>query len=246
MKSNEQPLVRIRQIEGMPPRFADGELARLAAAYARVFAGDPWREVSRCADGFSPEPAGSWCDRCEEMRGEAYPLDTQMVTIAGELARPGATCFVLEDEQDNTMTGFSWSFCYEDIDEFIEQKYEGSGADYEQLRGDVRRILGRYGIGANNFYYLSETGIIDDPRYRGRGISKEFVRRRSDVATMQGLDIVQRTSIESPMYRTMKSAGFTQVMGANIGEPDVVNRSRVLFVKRYDADIRQEEKRDDG
>lgn len=232
MNNYEKPPVRIRQIEGIPPRFMGDELARLAATYATVFAGEPWREVSRCQDGFSPEPAGSQCMQCNETRSEAYPLESQMLAIAGELERPGAACFVLEDEQDEAIVGFSWSFCYQGVDEFIEQKYAGRGAGYEQLRSDVRRNLGRYGIGANAFYYLSETGIIDDPRYRGRGISKEFVRRRSGVAASLDLDIVQRTSIESPMYRTMKSSGFTQAMGINIGEADVVNPGRVLFVKK--------------
>lgn len=233
MKSIERPPVRIRQIEGTPPQFVGDELARLATTYANVFAGEPWREVSRCEDGFSPEPAGSRCEVCGEVRADAYPLEEQMQTITGELARPNAACFVLEDEQDQAFIGFSWGFCYENVDEFLAQKYEGSGREYEQLRDDACRVLGRYGIGAERFYYLSETGIIDDPRYRGRGISKEFVQRRVTVATGLGLDIVQRTSIESPMFRTMKSSGFTQVMGQNIGEPDSVNENRVLLVKKY-------------
>jgi len=57
MKNFERPPVRIRQIEGIPPQFAGNELARLATTYAEVFAGNPWREVSRCVDGFSSEPA---------------------------------------------------------------------------------------------------------------------------------------------------------------------------------------------
>lgn len=235
MRNFDQTPVCIRQIEGTPPRFVGSELARLATTYADVFAGEPWQEVSRCEDGFSSEPSGSRCDQCGEVRTDAYPLEPQMRTITSELERPGAACFVLENERDKTFAGFSWSFCYENIDEFIEQKYAGSGAAYEQLRGDVRRVLGRYGIGARSFYYLSETGIIDDPRYRGRGTSKAFVWRRMKVAAELGLDIVQRTSIESPMYRTMKATGFTQVMGENIGEPDVVNRSRVLFVKKAES-----------
>jgi len=156
----------------------------------------------------------------------------QMESIDKELARPNAACFVVEDEQDEAMVGFSWGFCYENVDELLAGKYDGEGMQYDRLRADVRQILGRYGIGTRAFYYLSETGIIDDPRYRGRGISKELVRRRQDVALSQGLDIVQRTSIDSPMYRTMLSSGFTQAMGANMGEPDIVNTSRVLFVKR--------------
>lgn len=231
MRNFEKPPVRIRQIEGAPPRFVGTELARLAATYAQVFAGDPWHEVSRCSDGFSAEPVGSLCESCSQPRIEAYPLDEQMTIIRDELSRPNAACFVIEDERNDAMVGFSWSFCYENADEFLMQKYEGETSEYEKLRSDVRRILGRYGIGAQPFYYLSETGILDDPRYRGRGISKELVRRRVEVAKEQGLDIVQRTSIKSPMYRTMTGAGFTQIMGKNIGEIDSINPDRVLFLK---------------
>lgn len=232
MKNFEKPPVRIRQIEGTLPQFTSNELARLAATYADVFAGNPWREVSRCKDGFSPESVGSHCEECGEMRSEAYPLVPQMEAISTELSRPGAVCFVVEDEQDDSMVGFSWGFAYKNVEELLAQKYDGTTAEYERLRDDVRRALGRYGIGARAFYYLSETGIIDDSRYRGRGISKELVQRRQSVAESQGLDIVQRTSIKSPMYRTMRSAGFTQVTGANLGEADVVNGDRVLFVKK--------------
>lgn len=231
MKNFEKPPVRIRQIEGMPPRFVGNELARLAATYAQVFAGDPWREVSRCSDGFSPEPVGSLCGNCNQTRDEAYPLIDQAAIIRDELLRPSAACFVVEDEQTDETVGFSWSFCYENVDEFLEQKYEGTTSEYEKLRSDVRRALGCYGIDAQPFYYLSETGILDDPRYRGRGISKELVRLRENVARAQGLPIVQRTSIESPMYRTMTGAGFTQIMGRNVSEVDMVNPDRVLFIK---------------
>lgn len=232
MKNFEKPPVRIRQIEGTPPQFRSNELARLATTYADVFAGNPWREVSRCKDGFSPESVGSQCEECGETRSEAYPLGPQMETISTELSRPSAACFVVEDEQDDSIVGFSWGFAYENIEELLAEKYDGTTAEYRQLQDDVRRTLGRYGIGARAFYYLSETGIIDDFRYRGRGISKELVRRRQDVAEGQGLNIVQRTSIQSPMFRTMRSAGFTQVMGENIGLPDVINADRVLFVKK--------------
>lgn len=239
MKNFEKPPVRIRQIEGTPPQFTGNELARLATTYAAVFAGNPWREVSRCRDGFSSEVVGSQCEDCAEVRSEAYPLVSQMETILAELTRPNAACFVVEDEEDDAIVGFSWSFAYQNVDELLAEKYDGATTQHDRLRGDVQRALGRYGIGARAFYYLSETGIIDDPRYRGRGISKELVQRRQDVAESRGLDIVQRTSIKSPMYRTMRSAGFTQVMGANMGEVDVVNNDRVLFVKKSEVGTRQ-------
>lgn len=232
MARYDKPPVQIRRIEGDPPQFANSELSRLATTYARVFAGDPWNEVSRCQDGFSPLPVGSPCDDCGDLRQEAYPNDTQVQVITGELQRPDAACFVLEDQQIDEIVGFSWGFSYQDTDEFIQQKYAGEGERYNVLRRAVRRLLGSYAIEARPFYYLSETGIVNDPRYRGRGISKEFVRLRSMVAADRGLDIIQRTSLNSPMYRTMQGAGFTQIMGENIDEPDVVNPRRVLFIRK--------------
>lgn len=228
------PSVSIRRIEGMPPQFAEGELARIALAYAEVFAGEPWKEVSKCEDGFSAEPVGSWCEECNAARSEAYPLEEQMETIAAELSRPGSACFVLEDDDSGEVVGFSWGFAYNNVDEFLEEKYKGEGAEYDQTRETVRRCLGSVAIGGGPFYYLSETGIKDDPRYRGRGFSKELNRRRMEVAFNElGLDVVQRTSSKSMMANTMRSAGLTQVMGADIGEPDMINPQRVLFAKKY-------------
>lgn len=237
MKNYEKPPIRIRQIEGNPPCFIGNELARIATAYARVFAGDPWNEVSRCQERFWPDPVGSQCDTCGEMRTEAYPLAEQIEVIAKEMQRPDAACFVLEDEQRDEIVGFSWGFAYENADAFIEDKYAGAGSEYEQLRNAVRRSLGRYAIGEQPFYYLSETGIVDSTCYRNRGISREFVRLRCEVADNLGLDIVQRTSSESYMYQTMQGAGFAQIMGANISEPDVVNPERVLFAKKVELGI---------
>lgn len=230
----ELPPVAIRQIEGC---LTELELEDVAVAYARVFAGKPWNEVSRCADGFSCEPAGSLCELCGESRSEAYPLEEQMKVIANELSRPGAACFVLEDERSNEIVGFSWGFCYENVDELIEQKYVGESAEYEQLRSDVRRVLSDYGLGDDPIYYLSETGIVDDPRYRGRGISKDFTRLRMELPIELGLDVVQRTSAESPMYRTMLGAGFTEVMGPRMDVSDVTDSQRVLFVKKVEEDV---------
>lgn len=237
LRSNEEgnlPEVNIRQIEGVPPCYTQDELARLAIAYAGVFAGEPWREVSRCQDGFSSEPAGSQCEDCGEVRDEAYPLDEQMVVIANELNRPEAVCFVLEDEASGEVAGFSWGYSYQSSDEFIEDKYSGTGDGSEQLRQDVRQILADNEIGDKPFYYFSETGIIDDPRYRRRGMSKEFVRLRKEFAEKMGLDIVQRTNRESWMFRTMQAAGFTQIMGEAVDRPDVVSPDRVLFAKKVD------------
>lgn len=233
MKTNELPPVSIRQIERAPEGVAPSELARIAVTYANVFAGPPWSEVSKCMDGFSPEPAGSQCEDCGEERGEAYPLFEQVNIIGDELSRPDAACFVVEDQTDGELVGFSWGFQYRNVDEFLEQKYSGDGEAYDRLRGDVRAALAEKAIRDQDFYYLSETGIIADDRYRGRGLSKQLTTMRAAVAQERGLDMVQRTSNASMMYRTMKSAGFTEVLGANVGTLDAVNPQRSLFVKKY-------------
>lgn len=232
MRNKEFPAVNIRQVERSDAGYARDELSRIAVTYAKVFAGSPWNEVSKCDEGFSSQPVGSECDSCGTSRMEAYPLSEQTQAIENELNRPDAACFVMEDVARNELVGFSWGFRYDNVEEFVAEKYSGEGLRYDRLRRDVTEALGGFAINSTPFYYLSETGIIDDVQYRGRGYSKQFVRLRTEIANDLGLDIVQRTSSESPMYRTMQGAGFEEVFGNNVGIPDAINPQRVLFLKK--------------
>ncbi len=235
----------IRRIEGEPPRFVGDELSRLAVTYADVFAGEPWKEVSRCQheDGFSDQPVGSLCDIHATVRTPAYPLDETVEHIKTESEKPDAAFYLLEG--DEGIAGFSWGYSYASIDEFLAAKYAGESAEMISTRAKVTQALASVGL-HGPFYYLSETGIL--PQYRGRHYSDQFIQRRLNFAHDRGLDVLQRTSRRSAMYNTAMTAGFTQIMGkrsvrnATRGLPntlsdefvhavDDINEDRVLFVK---------------
>ncbi len=236
----------IRRVEGEPPRFVGDELSRLAITYAEVFAGEPWREVSRCAyeDGFSDQPVGSICDEHGTIRTSAYPLDETIEYIRAESKMPDSAFYLLENSQD--IVGFSWGYSYSSIEDFLEDKYAGEAAEMRSTRDKVIMALAKAGL-SGPFYYLSETGIL--PEYRGNGYSHQLVGRRLEFAQERGLDVLQRTSRNSAMYNTALRVGFTQIMGKTssrnpvrglpnvmneecIGSVDDVNEDRVLFVKR--------------
>lgn len=244
MSKLEVPAV-IRRVEGEPPRFVGDELSRLAVTYADVFAGDPWREVSRCAheDGFSDQPVGSVCDVHEVKRTPAYPLDETIDHIRTESEKPDAAFYLLEGQAG--IAGFSWGYSYGSIDEFLAAKYAGESPEMHSTRAKVAAALS--GVGLHGpFYYLSETGIL--PEYRGHNYSDQFIQRRMAFAHERGLDVLQRTSRRSAMYNTARTAGFTQIMGKTssrnpvrglpntlneefVGSVDDINEDRVLFVK---------------
>ena len=250
MSSHDQ-IARIRRIEGQPPTFVGNELAQIATTYAQVFAGDPWFEVTRCTsperEFYSEGTPGDLCNKHQTPLTEAYPHEEQMEAILGEMNHPDASMFVLEDGPQ--IVGFSWAYTYESPEEFIASKYQGESREAQELRDNVSLLLARHGLyGA--FYYLSETGIKPDPRYRGHGYSNELVQRRLEVARERGLDVLQRTNCDSAMYNTAKTAGFQQINGRvsvrimggrnhltdeYIGNfKDPINPNRVLFLKKHD------------
>lgn len=235
----------IRRVEGEPPRFVGDELSRLAVTYADVFAGEPWKEVSKCdyEDGFSDQPVGSLCDEHEAVRAPAYPLDETIAHIQAEAEKPDAAFYLLEGKEG--MAGFSWGYSYASIEEFLAAKYAGESEEMHTTRAKVTAALADVGL-HGPFYYLSETGIL--PAYRGHNFSDQFIQRRMEFAHERGLDVLQRTSRRSAMYNTAKTAGFTQIMGKTstrnpfrglpntmnddfIRSVDDINEDRVLFVK---------------
>lgn len=249
--SSHDRVAQIRRIEGNPPQFVGDELMQVADTYAEVFAGDPWYEVTRCTSSereFRRTGApGDICPSHATPLTAAYPRDEQMEVILGEVSHRDASMFVLEDGP--RVVGFSWAYAYESPDDFIDAKYQGESSEAEQLRENVSRLLARHGL-YGPFYYLSETGIIPDARYRGHGYSNELIHRRLEVADSLGLDVLQRTSCDSAMYNTAKTAGFQQINGrVSVRVPggrnhltneyvgnfrDPINPDRVLFLKKQD------------
>ncbi len=232
--SNPSALDRRQQIE-------------LAILYAGIFAGGPWREFTRCSNHpgfFGPETqVGDPCPEssCEGVLGRAYPVRETARYVEAELNRPGAALWLLRNGgEQGQLVGFSWAFSYPSPEAFAEDKYATP-----EMQTAVSGLLRAIGVGADGLYYLSESGILDDPRYRGQGISKEFHRARLEVAGNLGVVAVQRTSSEGPMYRT-SSRYMGQIMGPVMevdaatgllrptgeirnGVTDTENPARVLF-----------------
>ncbi len=205
----KNPELRVERVEGDLQAIDLSSLLQIAAVYADAFKWDEWNEWTKCpVDGkffgatTSPgEPSAC----CNEPLQLAYPAAETVEYIQCELTRPGASLFVLKD--DVQIAGFSWAFKYASPGVLAREKYRT-----DQMRERVVGALAGMGI-TGSLYYLSETGILKDARYRGRGISNDFYRLRLERAQALGLPAVQRTTINSPMYMTARSAGMTQVIG---------------------------------
>ncbi|HUP26230.1 MAG TPA: hypothetical protein VM124_01125 [Candidatus Limnocylindrales bacterium] len=243
--------VMFERIAGNPPELDKSDLMSLAGLYARVFAGEPWNEFTVCPleskfFGKDMQPGQSCSTRgCEATLALAYPRDKTIEYITNELSRPQATLFLLrdKDETDNRIVGFSWGFAYSSPDEFAEQKYQT-----DEMQTAISELLRDMQLGANGLWYLSESGIEDDSRYRGQGWSRTFHTARLAVAETLGLDAIQRTNCYGNMYRTSTKT-MSQIMGPE-AEPELLTRQlrltgkiindlldtenseRVLFAKR--------------
>jgi hypothetical protein len=239
----------LEKISGSPPNLDQSELNELALLYAKVFAGEPWNEFTYCPkekkyfgettqEGQAcPEP------NCGAVLGLAYPTFETAEYIAKELTRPNAALFLLLGRDDDRVRGFSWGFSYSDSEEFANDKYKTP-----EMRIAINGLLRNLDIGTNGLWYLSESGIEDDPRYRGQGWSNIFHARRLEVASSLNLDAIQRTNCLGNMYRTSVRT-MLQIMGPQTvpdpltrelkpagiivnGVVDMENSDRVLFTKK--------------
>lgn len=204
----------LEQALGSPPELTDQNLESLAKLYARVFAGDPWNEYTVCPStgtffGLGIEP-NSTCPEtgCVTYLKLAYPLEQTKEYIDQELTRPDAALLLLRDqERAEELVGFSWGFSYDSPEALATAKYKTL-----TMQVAIKGLMRRLNLGSNGLWYLSESGIENDPRYRGKGLSREFHTRRLDIARSLGLDAIQRTSAYGNMYRTSKRT-MMQIMG---------------------------------
>lgn len=203
-----KPPLTLRRIEGQPPRPVSDELTEMAEVYADAFAGPPWNEYTKCPSdnafyGRETE-VGEPCPDDNVPLELAYPQEATEEYIINELDRRQASLFLLESDKE--IAGFSWGFAYENPEQFATEKYRTP-----EMQEKITRLLGEQGI-KGAFYYLSESAIRDNPKYRGRGISSQFHIARLEVAAEYELPAIQRTSSKGPMYRT-SSKYMRQIMG---------------------------------
>lgn len=238
----------LERIRGKPSSVTRDDLEIIATLYARAFAGRPWCEYTVCSVeglffGRDTNP-GDRCSTpgCIGTLVLAYPLEQTIEYIRQELERPLSALFLLRDQDDGKIVGFSWGFSYPTVASFVADKYKTP-----EMRAAIGGLLQRLSIGQSGLWYLSESGIEDDPRYRGQGWSGKFHRERLIVANAHGLDAIQRTSCDGPMYFTSRRL-MTQIMGPESataegiksiyrtgeivnGIVDLEMPSRALFVK---------------
>lgn len=213
--------LRLEQIPGDPRELPAPDLEALSKLYARVFAGEPWNEYTVCPIsgaffGTNTRPEDSCPEaECGATLQPAYPLEQTKDYIAGELARPDAALLLLRDqEREGKLVGFSWGFSYDSPEAFAAAKYKTPA-----MQTAIGQLLRGLELGTSGLWYLSESGIENDSRYRGKGISREFHTRRLEIARSLGLDAVQRTSAYGNMYRTSKRT-MAQIMGIETA-PDI-------------------------
>lgn len=213
----------LKRTSGNPPDLPESDLESLAKLYARVFAGEPWNEYTVCPTngtffGTDTKPEDNCPEAdCGATLQPAYPLEQTKDYIIGELARSDAALLLLRDEErDSELVGFSWGFSYDSPEALATAKYKTPA-----MQVAIGGLLRRLELGANGLWYLSESGIENNPRYRGKGISREFHALRLEIARSLGLDAIQRTSAYGNMYRTSKRT-MAQVMGTET-TPDVIS-----------------------
>lgn len=200
---------------------------QVAPVYAASFAESAFQEISRCIeDGkkkFSPEPVGSVCPDCGTERIEAYPLIETAEYIVSEWSKPNAIVFLAQ--VDDIIMGASWAYTT-NPQELSREKW----SDQPEFGDNVVALLALYGI-TGEFQYDSETFLRSE--YRGFGIGRKLVNRVYEVQQSQGLfPIVQRTRIDSPMYRLRQRLGFQQIMGPGTSYSEAENPYRVMFIKK--------------
>lgn len=237
----------LERVAGSPPDLNRPDLVALAGLYARVFAGEPWNENTVCPSSgafFGLETRlGDVCpEGCGALLAPAYPLGPTTRYIQEELSRPDAALLLLRDRsREDALVGFSWGFSYDSPESLATAKYKTP-----PMQVAISGLLRQLGLGTNGLWYLSESGIENDPCYRGKGISREFHTRRLAIARSLGLDAIQRTSAFGNMYRTSKRT-MTQIMGMEttpdasgtlrptgvvVGNvPDTEIEGRVLFAR---------------
>lgn len=213
-----------------------GQVPRL---YAKVFAGEPWREVSRCSlcGGFSgsnpAEFAACSNPKCSGTYSlEAYPEGETRDYIKDELSKPNAAGFqeVRESERGNRpieeVYGFAWG--YESAARLLaEAKY--SGEEMQQILTDLL-------VKAGPFFYVSEVGVDPDLQLKGKG--KGLTKRLATAGESLGFKtLVLRTNEDSPMRYISEKLGMKPIIGLDTGIKDKENEARVIFVGgRYARD----------
>src|SRR5258708_1916211 len=170
----------MRQVIEVPIDLSEKEMGRIAVPYARVFAGWPWLEVSKCGvcGSFSannPEEATP-CKNpgCTGVYSKsAYPEMETEAYIRKEMSKPMASGILQVKMEAVRMTieeilGFGWGYASTST-ETAQEKYQTQ---------EMQKILSDLLVKAGLFFYISEVGV--DPNSQGKGIGKKLTSQLSD------------------------------------------------------------------
>ena len=204
----------------------DSRLDQVAELYARVFAGKPWYEVSRCnvCGIFSGTPPDleiiCGCDKKGKYSTEAYPLEETREYILEELGHTNSVGLIAVAglaPGDAGVIGFAWGYGWTRL-EMSEAKWKSP---------DMRRLVNDR-VKEDSFFYVSEVGVLEPYQGRkiGRRLTNELAGRGKD--THQGKTVL-RTNENSPMRYLAEKLGLEPVIGLNNGFIDTENPQRVLF-----------------
>lgn len=209
--------------------IATENYSAVARTYAQVFAGEPWREVSRCTNcgNFSQEKpqSGASCACGGAFSEEAYPLVETTNYVGRELVKPDATGLFLTqaalfNQVQQIAQGFGWGFKMSPAE--LSQKYRT-----EEMQSVVTDLLVRAGF----FYYVSEVGVL--PEVQGLGFGKRLTNQVVDAGRRKGYDqFVVRTNEDSAMRYILEKMGMQAIVGLQTGVKDTENESRVLFINK--------------
>lgn len=194
------------EIKRIDPKKDVSMFRSLAKVYAEVFAGPPWNEYTICPSSqkfFGKETKiGGKCPECSALLSSAYPLEETGEYILKELSKKDSALFIGESE--NKLVAFSWGYSYPSPEKFTLDKYKT-----REMQTRVNSLLRTLRIG--EFYYFSESGILEE--FRGRGLTNDFYRLRLQVPKELDLPVLVRTLCVSPIVVVAQKFGFEQIMG---------------------------------
>lgn len=198
------------------------KVKEVAETYARVFAGDEWKEVTCgpvCGKFYGPEtrpgeicPCG--CGKLEE----AYPRVKTTRYILNETSSSDSIAII--EEEDGKPKGFGWGFRLSGKD-FAKKKY-----NTEEGKKTVEELVGTDA----EYFYISEVGVA--PEKQGQNLGGQITRKLAEEGKKKGLSLLLRTIKTSTMKYSAQNMGMVAIMGIEGTPKDPENPDRLLFIKR--------------
>lgn len=204
--------------------YAPSEVRRfygeVVAAYQTAFAGEPWYEVSKCADdtrpyrcagGLSPLAVGTECGMCGNTPGSTAYDGQELVDRFDALAGTRPTAWYLERAGDIALAAIAWEATAEVI---AQEKYPDVLAMEEWLKQE---------LGTQPFIWLDE--VFADRSVRPNGNLRNFRFMIGGMARRLGRSVVAYRTIAGQMVKASQR---------DFGDAATVRRRQVEVPDRRD------------